>query len=102
MNNPNTNWIESTLQTMTLEQKVGHLLMPWVREMDSAYIEGVQADGPLILELLATPKIYSFFVTDAAGTRHSWHGRHLPALDRCRRWFHGRLFRPLRGGPTKR
>ncbi|MGC9452100.1 MAG: glycoside hydrolase family 3 protein [Oceanipulchritudo sp.] len=35
MNNPDTNWIESTLRDMTLEQKVGHLLMPWVREMDA-------------------------------------------------------------------
>lgn len=31
----NTPWIETTLQTMTPDQKIGHLLMPWVREMDA-------------------------------------------------------------------
>ncbi|MGC9452101.1 MAG: glycoside hydrolase family 43 protein [Oceanipulchritudo sp.] len=29
------------------------------------------SDGPLILEVIATPKIYAFFVTDATGTRHA-------------------------------
>jgi beta-N-acetylhexosaminidase len=43
MNNPGTNWIEFTLRNMTLEQKVGHLLMPWVREMDAdKWVEEVE------------------------------------------------------------
>lgn len=35
MNNSNADWRETTLQGMTLEQKVVHLLMPWAREMDA-------------------------------------------------------------------
>ncbi len=35
MNTSINDWIETTLQRMTVAQKVGHLLMPWVRTMDA-------------------------------------------------------------------